>query len=134
MSKIGQRAPVYCTALGKVLLAFQPENEQSRIIRKMRLTPLTPRTITSKEKLVEELKAIRKQGYSLDHREIEGEVECIGAPIRDHLGNVIAALSISGPQRKIGTPQEKQFISQVIEAASLVSSKMGYMENPKSPL
>jgi len=134
MSKIGQRAPVYCTALGKVLLAFQPENEQSRIIRKMRLTPLTPRTITSKEKLVEELKAIRKQGYSLDHREIEGEVECIGAPIRDHLGNVIAALSISGPQRKIGTPQEKQFISQVIEAASLVSSKMGYMENPQSPL
>src|SRR4030065_1959704 len=85
MSKIGQRGPVYCTALGKVLLAFQPENEQSRIIRKMKLTPLTPRTITSKRKLVEELKAIRKQGYSLDHREIEQEVECIGAPIQDPL-------------------------------------------------
>jgi DNA-binding IclR family transcriptional regulator len=128
MSKIGQRAPVYCTALGKVLLAFQPENEQSRIIRKMRLTPLTPRTITSKEKLVEELKAIRKQGYSLDHREIEGEVECIGAPIRDHLGNVIAALSISGPQKKIGTPQERQFVSSVVKATALISSKLGYME------
>jgi DNA-binding IclR family transcriptional regulator len=128
MSKIGQRAPVYCTALGKVLLAFQPENEQSRIIRKIRLTPLTPRTITSKEKLVEELKAIRKQGYSLDHREIEGEVECIGAPIRDHLGNVIAALSISGPQKKIGTPQERQFVSSVVKATALISSKLGYME------
>ena len=128
MSKIGQRAPVYCTALGKVLLAFQPENEQSRIIRKIRLTPLTPRTITSKEKLVEELKAIRKQGYSLDHREIEGEVECIGAPIRDHLGNVIAALSISGPQKKIGTPQERQFVSSVVRATALISSKLGYME------
>ena len=128
MSKIGQRAPVYCTALGKVLLAFQPENEQSRIIRKIRLTPLTPRTITSKEKLVEELKAIRKQGYSLDHREIEGEVECIGAPIRDHLGNVIAALSISGPQKKIGTPQERQFVSSVVKATALISSKLGYVE------
>jgi IclR family transcriptional regulator, KDG regulon repressor len=128
MSKIGQRGPVYCTALGKVLLAFQPENEQSRIIRKMRLIPLTPRTITSKEKLVEELKAIRKQGYSLDHREIEGEVECIGAPIRDHLGNVIAALSISGPQKKIGTPQERQFVSSVVKATALISSKLGYVE------
>jgi len=128
MSKIGQRGPVYCTALGKVLLAFQPGNDQSRIIRKIRLTPLTPRTITSKQKLVEELKAIRKQGYSLDHREIEQEVECIGAPIRDHLGNVIAALSISGPQRKIGTPQEKHFVTEVVRAAGLISSKLGYRE------
>jgi len=128
MSKIGQRGPVYCTALGKVLLAFQPENDQSRIIRKIRLTPFTPRTITSKQKLVEELKAIRKQGYALDHREIEQEVECIGAPIQDHLGNVIAALSISGPQRKIGTPQEKHFVAEVIRAAGLISSKLGYME------
>jgi len=133
MSKIGQRGPVYCTALGKVLLAFQPENEQSRIIRKIRLTPFTARTITSKQKLVEELKAIRKQGYSLDHREIEQEVECIGAPIRDHLGNVMAALSISGPSRKINTPMERQYVSQVMEAATLVSSKMGYREPPQSP-
>ena len=128
MSKIGQRGPVYCTALGKVLLAFQPENDQSRIIRKIRLTPFTPRTIISKQKLVEELKAIRKQGYALDHREIEQEVECIGAPIQDHLGNVIAALSISGPQKKIGTPQEKHFVAEVIRAAGLISSKLGYME------
>jgi len=128
MSKIGQRAPVYCTALGKVLLAFQPEEEQSRIIHKIRLIPLTPKTITSKQKLVEELKAIRKQGYSLDHREIEQEVECIGAPIRNHLGNVIAALSITGPQRKIDTPQEKHFVTEVVKAAALISSKLGYVE------
>ena len=128
MSKIGQRGPVYCTALGKTLLAFQPEDEQSKIIQKIRLIPLTPRTITSKQKLVEELGRIRKQGYALDRREIEEEVECIGAPIRNHLGNVIAALSISGPQRKIGTPQEKQFIRDVVKAAALVSSKLGYVE------
>jgi DNA-binding IclR family transcriptional regulator len=133
MSKIGQRAPVYCTALGKVLLAFQPDHEQLRIIRKIRLTPLTPRTIISKQKLIEELKAIREQGYSLDHREIEQEVECIGAPIRDHLGNVIAALSISGPERKINTPMERQYVNQVMGAAAIVSSKMGYMGNPQSP-
>jgi DNA-binding IclR family transcriptional regulator len=126
MSKIGQRAPVYCTALGKTLLAFQPEDEQSRIIREIRLIALTPRTITSRQKLVEELRGIRKQGYALDRREIEEDVECIGAPIRNHIGDVIAAISISGPQKKIGTPMERQYVSQVMEAAALVSSKMGY--------
>ena len=130
MSKIGQRGPVYCTALGKTLLAFQPEDEQSRIVREIKLAPLTPRTITSKQKLMEELKRIRKQGYALDRREIEEDVECVGAPIRNHIGEVIAALSISGPQRKIDTPMERQYVSQVMEATALVSSKMGYIENP----
>ncbi len=134
MSKIGQRAPVYCTALGKVLLAHQPKDELSRIIGEIKLKPFTKNTITSKKRLVEELKVIREKGYALDQREYEEDVECIGAPIRNHLGDAIAALSISGPQRKINTPLEKQFISQVIEAASLVSSKMGYMGNPPSPL
>jgi len=131
MSKMGQRAPVYCTALGKTLLAFQPEDEQSRIIHDIRLIPLTPRTITSKQKLVEELKGIRKQGYALDRREIEEDVECIGAPIRNHIGDVIAALSISGPRRKIHTPDEKQSVSLVMETAALISSKMGYRDTPR---
>jgi len=126
ISKIGQRGPVYCTALGKTLLAFQSEDEQSRIIHKIRMVPLTSRTITSKQKLAEELKGIRKQGYALDRREIEEDVECIGAPIRNHIGDVIAAISISGPQKKIGTPMEKQYVRQVTEAAALISSKMGY--------
>jgi len=129
MSKIGQRAPVYCTALGKTLLAHQPKDEISRIINEIKLKPFTKNTITSKKKLIEELQEIRKQGYSLDQREYEEDVECIGAPIRNYLGNTIAALSISGPQRKINTPQEKQYVSQVMEAAAQISSKMGYMES-----
>jgi len=131
MSKIGQRAPLYCTGLGKVLLAFQPEDVLSRIIDKISFTSYTPKTIPSKDKLIEELNEIRKRGYALDEREFEEDVECIAAPIRNHLGDAIAALSISGPQRKINTPQEKQFVSQVMNAAALVSSKMGYMKNTK---
>ena len=129
MSKIGQRAPVYCTGLGKVLLAHQPNDELSRIVQQIKLKPFTRNTISSKRKLVEELRKITKQGYALDQKEYEQDVECIGAPIRNHLGNTIAAISISGPQRKINTPQEKQFIGHVVKAAAAVSSKMGYMEN-----
>ena len=128
MSKIGQRAPLHCTALGKVLLAFQHEDELKRIIHQLKLVPLTSNTIIAKKRLMEELRAIKRQGYALDNREIEEDVECIGAPILDHRGNVIAALSISGPQRKINTPQEKQFVSSVMKAAGLISSKLGYME------
>jgi len=117
--------------LGKVLLAFQPEDVLSRIIDKISFTSYTPKTIPSKDKLIEELNEIRKRGYALDEREFEEDVECIAAPIRNHLGDAIAALSISGPQRKINTPQEKQFVSQVMNAAALVSSKMGYMKNTK---
>jgi IclR family transcriptional regulator, KDG regulon repressor len=128
MSKLGQRGPIYCTALGKTLLAFQPEAEQSRILQKLKMPALTATTITSKQKLGEELRTIRKQGYALDRREIEEDVECIGAPIRNYTGNVVAALSISGPQRKINTPREKQFVGSVVKAASLISSKLGYAE------
>jgi DNA-binding IclR family transcriptional regulator len=117
--------------LGKALLAHQSKEEMNRIIQGIRLKPYTKNTIISKKGLKEELQEIREKGYSLDRREIEEEVECIGAPIRDHRGDVIAAISISGPQRKIGTPHEAQFVSQVVEAAALISSRMGYRGESK---
>ncbi len=130
MSKLGQRGPLHCTSLGKTLLAFQPEDEQLRIVQKIKMAAFTSRTITTKQGLIEELKTVKRQGYALDRREIEEDVECIGAPILDHLKNVIAALSISGPQRKIGTPKEKEFIQDVVKAAELISSKMGFRKEP----
>jgi DNA-binding IclR family transcriptional regulator len=128
MSKIGQRGHLHSTALGKVLLAFQPEEESSRIMKQIKLKPFTPNTISSKAKLTEELRKIRRRGYAFDFKESEPDVECIATPIRNHLGETVAALSISGPQRKINTPQEKQYIDQVIEATSFISSKLGYKE------
>lgn len=129
ISKIGQRGPVYCTALGKALLAFQRPEEQERILGKIRLKPLTANTITSKKQLLAELEAVKRQGYSLDRREIEEDVECIGAPIRNHQGEVVAALSVSGPRRKIGTPQEEQFVREVRQAAEAISMKLGFLKD-----
>jgi len=126
ISKIGQRGPLYSTALGKVLLAYQPKEEQSKIIREMRLKPFTVNTITSKKNLVKELKKVREQGYALDQRESEIDIECIGAAIKNYLGDTIAALSVSGPQKKIKTAGDKEFINSVVGAANLISSKMGY--------
>ena len=126
ISKIGQRGPVHCTALGKVLLASLRPEERLRIMDHIRFQAFTPRTITSKRRLAQELNRVKKEGYALDCREIEEDVECVAAPIRDHLGNVVAALSVSGPQKKINTPKEKDFTHQVMRAAALISHKMGY--------
>lgn len=125
ISKLGQRGPVYCTALGKVLLANLPPQDRARILAQIRFQPFTPRTITSRRKLVEELNRVHRQGYAQDFREIEEDVECIAAPIRDHLGNVVAALSVSGPQKKISTRKEKECIQLVTGAAGMISHKMG---------
>jgi DNA-binding IclR family transcriptional regulator len=134
MSKIGQRGPLHSTALGKVLLAFQPEVESSRMIKQIKLKPFTANTISSKTKLMDELKKVRRQGYGFDFRESEPDVECIAAPIRNHRGDIVAALSISGPQRKANTPREKEFVGSVVKAAALVSSRLGYMEAKKETI
>jgi len=126
MSKIGQRNPVYCTSLGKSLLAFQTKEEQLRIVAEIEFKPLTPHTITSRKEFLKELNQIRLQGYALDRREIEEDVECIAAPIRNHLGNPVAAISISGPQQKIQTPREKEYVGWVTEAAEGISSRLGF--------
>jgi IclR family transcriptional regulator, KDG regulon repressor len=134
MSKIGQRNPIYCTSLGKSLLAFQNQEEQTRIIAEIEFKPLTPHTIVSKKEFLKEMKQVRLQGYALDRREIEEDVECIAAPIRNHLGIAVAAISISGPQKKIQTRQEKDYVGWVMEAAEGISSRLGFKkaDNPPS--
>lgn len=129
ISKIGQRGPVHCTALGKVLLSHLPEDDRLKIIDQIKLQSFTPRTITSPGRLIRELDEVRARGYALDHREIEEEVECIAAPIRDYTGEVIAGLSISGRQKKIQTVLESRVVREVRKAASLISSRLGYVEN-----
>ncbi|RPJ09963.1 MAG: IclR family transcriptional regulator, partial [Deltaproteobacteria bacterium] len=117
-----------CTALGKILLASQPEEEQSRIMDRIVFRSFTKKTIQSKARLIEESRKVRTQGYGVDDREHEEDVECIAAAIRDHLGNAIAALSVSGPIKKIDTPLEKKFVAEVKRAVALISSKLGYVE------
>jgi DNA-binding IclR family transcriptional regulator len=128
MYKIGQKAPLYCTALGKVLLAYQPEGHRNRIVDRIDFRRFTSNTILSKKKLLKELVKIRHQGYAVDFREYEDGVECIAAPILNHRGEIVAAMSYSGPQQKIDTPQEKLFVNHVVNAAARISKRLGYKE------
>jgi IclR family transcriptional regulator, KDG regulon repressor len=126
-SYVGSRAPIHCTAVGKVLLAYQSEERIENFLSP-ELKPYTQNTILSKDKLREELRKIRKQGYALDNEELEIGLFCIASPVRNHLGEVIAAVSISGPKVRLGKPRVRELIPVMVRTGSEISVALGYSE------
>ena len=125
-SFIGQRMPLYCTAVGKVLLSTMSDNEVDSICRLKGMRKVTPSTITNLEILKNELKKIKKQGYALDDEENEVGLRCIAAPISDLSGKVIAAISISAPIMRMTDEQVVKTSEIVRETADKISFEMGY--------
>jgi IclR family acetate operon transcriptional repressor len=103
-SRIGGVVPAYCTGLGKTLLAFRPADEVEDWLATQTLKTMTPETITSPRRLLKELRAIRARGYGLDDQEHEIGVRCIAAPVRNHTGEVVAAISVAGPAERMPRP------------------------------
>jgi len=125
-SVIGVRAPLYCTAVGKALLAFLPDEEIKKIVRKKGFIRFTPNTITDEKRLFDEIKKIRELGYSIDDVEHEEGVRCVGAPIRDHTGRVVASISVSGPTQRVTKSKVPQLAKIVMATAEEISSRLGY--------
>ncbi len=94
-SRIGRRNPLYSTAIGKVLLAWRDRSEVEQILEGVEYKRSTERTITSTEALLKVLDGVREQGYGEDNEEQEEGLRCIGVPVFDRFGVVIAGLSIS---------------------------------------
>jgi DNA-binding IclR family transcriptional regulator len=98
----GTRLPAHCTALGKALLAFL-DNEQLFALydREEPLVSITSNSITSYDKLTQELKIIRKQGYAMDLEEFRVGINCLSCPIFDKDEKIVAAISITGPASRL---------------------------------
>jgi IclR family transcriptional regulator, KDG regulon repressor len=129
---VGKGAPAYCTAVGKALLAFQPESAVEQICRK-RLTRYTPRTITNPARLREELEKVRTFGYAVDDSEHQPDVRCVAAPIRNYSGGVVASLSISGPATRVPKEAIPALAERVKEVAAKLSSRLGYKGEASPP-
>jgi DNA-binding IclR family transcriptional regulator len=132
-SRAGAILPAYCTGLGKTLLAFRPEAEVAAWAAKQKFTALTPRTITTAKKLLKELAVIRERGYGLDEEEREKGVSCIAAPICNHTGDVVAAISVAGPSQRM--PRElvgSDIAEAVVSAARAISIDLGAVDQPGS--
>lgn len=128
-SVIGVRAPLYCTAVGKAILAFLDDDERMKLLNHMRFERFTPKTITDRKGLLHELEEVRRLGYSIDDIEHEEGVRCVGAPIYNNRGRVCASLSISGPASRITEERIPFFAQKAIETAQEISRRLGF-RNP----
>ncbi len=125
VSRVGMKLPAHCSGVGKILLASLPDGAVGKILKERGLHRFTANTITEREALGRELAGVREKGYAIDSEEIEVGLKCVAAPVRDGNGEVIAAISISGPkERFLGTDLER-LIPLVKGAAEKISAALG---------
>lgn len=125
-SRVGKRIPLYCTAIGKILLAAMDAEERRRVTDSMEMVPFTRTTIVDSQRLTDELDRIRSDGYAQDEQEHEDGVRCIAAPVRDHTGNVIAGLSVSWPTFRFDENRLPEYLEAIISSADAISALLGY--------
>ncbi|MDR1798706.1 MAG: IclR family transcriptional regulator [Bifidobacteriaceae bacterium] len=125
-SRVGSIRPAYCTGLGKALLAYQPEAEVARWAAASAFERLTPTTLVTPASLLEDLALVRSRGFAIDNEERELGVACVAAPVTDHRGEVVAAVSVAAPRVRL--PQDlpgSTFAKQVVDAAAAISLRLG---------
>src|ERR1700724_1133359 len=125
-SRIGAAIPLYCTAVGKVLLAYLPPQERSAVLDRMEMHRFTSNTAGSPQELQTQLQLVRRNGYACDLEEHEAHIRCVAAPIWDHTGAVTASLSITAPAVRMGVARLRQLGPLTREVGLLISEKLGY--------
>jgi IclR family transcriptional regulator, KDG regulon repressor len=123
---VGTRTPAHCTSLGKAMLAFATREHLDDFLRGRKLEAYTPMTITTAAKFKAELRSIAKQGYAVDNEEREPGLRCVGAPLWDSAGEVVAAISIAGPVFRIGDDRMQNLSATVMRIAARISASLGY--------
>jgi DNA-binding IclR family transcriptional regulator len=122
---IGKRSPIYCTSIGKAILAFLPDKEQEEILSSVELKRYTKNTITDKKCLKRELESIRRQGFALDNEEHDEGIMCVGAPIFNNKGEAVASISISGPKIRMKEQKLEKYKKLLMDSVKRISYKLG---------
>jgi IclR family pca regulon transcriptional regulator len=122
----GAKLPCYAASMGKVLLSGLRENELTQRINKIEFTPLTPKTILSKEKLREEITEIRRKGYAISDQELSLDLYTIAVPLFDNQGEMIAAISVSMESYLRDSPNLKDKIHKLMEKGRMICRNLGY--------
>ena len=125
--RVGSRLPAYCTAAGKVQLAYMNEEELDNFLPSKELKRYTPNTIAGRDELKVILKKVAELGYAMDNEELDIGVRCVAAPIRDYTRRIIGAVSVSGPSMRFSEERmENELIPMVKKAGDDISAKLGY--------
>jgi DNA-binding IclR family transcriptional regulator len=123
---IGRRSPLHCTSTGKVLLAHMPTWEIDKVLAGP-LAGFSPSTITDPDRLRGELSKVLEQGFAIGQEELEEGLNAVAAPVRNHEGRVVAAVSVSGPSYRVSPGRFTELSGLVKEAADRVSRQLGYV-------
>jgi DNA-binding IclR family transcriptional regulator len=124
--RVGNVSPLHCTAVGKLLLlGFSPRRIDLFIATKG-LAPLTDKTITTREELLEELERVRERGFAFDDEEYEPGARCVAAPLYDYTGNVVAGISVSGPANRMSDEHIYSKLPYLLDAAREISIRLGW--------
>ena len=130
---VGDRLPVYCASMGKVILAFLPESRMKKIISSTKFEPKTDRTIVSESALIKELAEIRTQGFAINDEELEKGLRAVAAPIINYTGEAFAAINIAWTTaRRPDRAVFSEFSQKIMAAAEQISGLMGYNRNGTS--
>lgn len=129
---LGLRVDVHCTAEGKILLAYLPEEEIKRMLSKSPLIQHTVNTMTDLNNLLAHLEKVRNQGYAINAEELAEGLRSVAAPVFDHTGRTVAALSISGPTSRLTLERIARLVTVLKEASGSVSARLGYRAGASS--
>jgi IclR family acetate operon transcriptional repressor len=124
-SRVGSHFPLHSTATGKVILAYLPKQQRTRLLTSLQLMAMTPNTITDRRTLEAHLSEIRETGYAVDNEENEKGIRCVAAPILDSRGELVASMSVSGWIITITPERAVELSTEVIQACGEVSSDLG---------
>ncbi len=122
----GQHLPAHAVSTGKVLLAYQWDVRLREILAHTTLTRYTESTITEPHLLLEELRHVRSQGYAISCGELEDGIDAVAAPIFDHLGTIVASVSIGGPSERCH-PKQRELIMAVARTGQQITQALRYV-------
>lgn len=126
---VGRRVSPHCTALGKAILAFLPEEDRKQIAETLNYVRHTPNTICDAGEYLRELEAVHERGYALEVEEFHLGSACIAAPIRRLDGRVAGAISVSMANSDLKGTNPDRLAALVADAANAISGDLGYMSD-----
>ncbi|WP_232825075.1 MULTISPECIES: IclR family transcriptional regulator [Salinicola] len=125
ITRLGSRAPLHASGVGKALLAWMPEQEFERVMGGRVLEGETPNTLTDLETLRAQLETIRRQGYAVDREEHAIGLNCVAATLHDESGLPLAAISVSGPVARIDDSRLPELAALVADTAREITARLG---------
>jgi DNA-binding IclR family transcriptional regulator len=126
VSRIGVEKPLYCTAVGKAMLADLEDHQVKDIWDRSDIRALTPNTIVDYVSFLVELQKVREKGYAVDNEENELGVRCIAAAIRNYKGKSENAFSISGPTSRMDDDRIGVLVVEVLNSKKNLSNAFGF--------